>query len=125
MRLNRGAARALRPVAWGCVVLLGVLSLLPAKEMIRTGLDGHIEHAMAYAGTAFLLGLNYPAWKLKWIAAALVIYAGVLELLQNFSPGRHAAILDWAASSAGVVAGAVFVYVADDIWRRYRIGWSE
>jgi hypothetical protein len=52
------AIRVLRLPAWGCVVLLAVLSLLPAEEMVRTGVDGHLEHVIAYAGTAFLFGLS-------------------------------------------------------------------
>jgi hypothetical protein len=52
--------RVLRLPAWGCVILLAVLSLLPAEEMVRTGVDGHLEHVIAYAGTAFLFGLSFP-----------------------------------------------------------------
>ena len=52
------AIRVLRLPAWGCVILLAVLSLLPAEEMVRTGVDGHLEHVIAYAGTAFLFGLT-------------------------------------------------------------------
>jgi len=33
------ATRVLRLSAWCCVVLLAVLSLLPAEEMVRTGVD--------------------------------------------------------------------------------------
>ena len=92
-----------RPAAWGCVTLLTILSLLPAQEMVRTSLGGHIEHATAYAGTAFVIGRSYPSWGWKRIATALVIYAGVLELLQTFSPGRHPAVLDWLSSSTGAL----------------------
>ena len=118
MRYDRPPFRVLRPVAWGCVVLLAVLSLLPAEEMVRTSLGGHMEHATAYAGTALLIGLSYPAHRWKRIAAGLVAYAGVLELLQNFSPGRHPAILDWLSSSTGALIGLAFVHMADEVWRR-------
>jgi VanZ family protein len=111
MWMQNLAAFSLRPTAWSCVILLAILSLLPAEEMVRTSLDGHIEHAMAYAGTALLLGLGYPAWDWKRIAAALVVYAGILELLQNFSPGRHPAVLDWLSSSAGALIGITLIRV--------------
>jgi VanZ family protein len=71
--------------------------------MVRTSVGGHIEHAVAYAGTALLLGLAYPG--LSRIAVALVTYAAVLEVLQNLVPGRHPGLLDWMASSAGVLVG--------------------
>jgi hypothetical protein len=45
--------------AWACVVALAFLSLLPADEMVRTSLGGHVEHAIAYGGTALLPGLGY------------------------------------------------------------------
>ena len=80
------ATHVLRLSAWCCVVLLAVLSLLPAEEMVRTGVDGHLEHGIAYAGTAFLFGVSYPDWGWKKPATGLVIYAAVLEVLQTFPP---------------------------------------
>jgi hypothetical protein len=91
---RRRAAKGLRPLSLrdkepelpyrGNSRLLAVLSLLPAEEMVRTRLGGHIEHAIAYVGTALLLGLSYPAWDWKRIAAALVIYAGSLTFCRIF-----------------------------------------
>ena len=66
-------AGALRFGAWGCVVAIAVLSLLPAQELVRTGLGGHIEHAVAYAGTAFTVALAYADRRSTSIAAALVV----------------------------------------------------
>jgi len=103
---------------WSCVALLAALSLLPAEEMVRTGLGGHLEHAAAYAGTAFLIGLTYPDWGWKWPVSGLVTYAGVLEILQNFSPGRHPAAEDWLAGSIGVLLGISAIRGASRLWRR-------
>jgi VanZ family protein len=89
-----------------CTLLLAVLSLLPAEEMVRTRLSGHIEHAMAYAATTLLLRLGYGHWGWLRPTAALVCYAGALELMQHFSPGRHPGVDDWIASSMGVVLGS-------------------
>jgi VanZ family protein len=112
--------RVIRIGAWGCVVLIAVLSLLPAQEMVRTSLGGHIEHATAYAGTAALLRLSYPAWKWPRMAAALSTYAGLLEILQNFSPGRHPAILDWLSSSTGALLGLALIRIGNEIWWWWR-----
>lgn len=95
----------LRLMAWGCVGLLAVLSLLPSDEVVRTSLSGHVEHAMAYAGTAFLARLGYREHKVAWGVVTLIIYAGILEYLQHFSVGRSPAVEDWVASSAGVLVG--------------------
>jgi VanZ family protein len=94
------------------MALIAVLSLLPAEDMVRTGAGGHIEHAAAYAGTALLAGLGFSRHGLSRIAAMLVVYAGVLELLQRFSPGRHPGLAGWLASSFGVLAGIGFAHCA-------------
>ncbi|MBD0276008.1 MAG: VanZ family protein [Acetobacteraceae bacterium] len=112
MRRLMERTAAFRAAMWGCVVLLAVLSLLPADEMVRTGLSNLIEHAVAYAGTALLAGLGYRERGPGWIGAALVAYAGALELLQDFSPGRHSAVGDWLASSAGALLGVWVAHFA-------------
>ena len=81
-------------------MVIAVLSLLPADAMVRTGIDG--QHFIAYAGTMLIAGFGYV---LKMVA--LCAYAGVLEILQNFSPGRHPSFLDFMASSSGVLAGGL------------------
>ena len=106
--------RALGIAAWFCVVLLAVLSLLPATEMARTGFSGKLEHATAYAGTALLLCLRYG--RPVRIAASLVGYAVALELLQGVSPGRTPALLDWLASSSGSLLGAVAAWAVWKFW---------
>ena len=94
-----------RLAAWVCFGFVAVLSLLPSAEMVRTSFGGHVEHAMAYAVLAALMRLGYPAWGAGRLVLALVAYAGLLECMQNFSPGRGPAVADWLASSAGVLIG--------------------
>lgn len=95
----------LRLLAWGCVVLVAVLSLLPAEEVVRTGWGGYVEHVLAYAGTALLMRLGHPGREAWWIAGGLVVYAGLLEFLQHYSPGRTPAIEGWLTSSLGALVG--------------------
>ena len=102
-RIN--TAGMLRVAAWCCVLLLALLSLLPAEDMVRTDLGGLVEHAVAYTSTAFLMRLGYPGHGMRRTAAALIGYAGVLELLQYLSPGRHPGLDSWIASSVGVILG--------------------
>jgi len=52
---------SLRVLTWCCVVLLAVLSLLPAQQMVRTGLPGRLEHFVAYAGSAAIAMAGYGA----------------------------------------------------------------
>jgi VanZ family protein len=99
---------ASRVMTWVCVLVIAVLSLLPADAMVRTGFDGRVEHFVAYAGTMLIAGVGYGMQRGSLLKmAALCIYAGALEILQNFSPGRHPSFLDFAASCSGVVAGGL------------------
>jgi VanZ family protein len=91
--------------AWTAIVALGVLSLLPREEMVRTDLGGHLEHVLAYAGTACVVMSAYGTANSLTIGVGLIAYAGALETLQRFSPGRTPAIADFACSTTGVVLG--------------------
>ena len=84
---------SLRVLTWCCVILLAILSLLPAEEMVRTGLPGRLEHFVAYAGSAAIAMAGYGETRGGvQIIGGLWVYAGILEYLQHFSPGRHPAI---------------------------------
>jgi VanZ family protein len=109
---------SLRFMTWGCVTLLAVLSLLPAQDMVRTSLPGQLEHFIAYAGSAAIAmvgyGLNQGGLR---IIGGFWVYAGVLEYLQHFSPGRHPSLEDLAASALGALCGGLAVSL---LWRHFR-----
>ena len=95
---------SLRVLTWRCAILLAVLSLLPAQEMIRTGLPGRFEHFVAYAGSAAIAVAAYGMSRGSMqIIGGYWVYAGVLEYLQQFSPGRHPSIADFTASAFGAL----------------------
>src|SRR6266404_2237519 len=66
------------------VGLLGLLSLLPGQDMVRTGFPGPLEHFAAYAGPGAIAmagyGLNRGAVR---VIGCLWVYAGILEYLQQ------------------------------------------
>jgi VanZ family protein len=106
---------SLRVLTWCCVILLAILSLLPAEEMVRTGLPGRLEHFLAYAGSAAVAMAGYGASRGGMqIIGGFWVYAGILEYLQHFSPGRHPAIEDFAASALGALCGGLIVAL---LWR--------
>ncbi len=92
-----------RVATWLCVALLVVLSLVPGQDRPHTGLTGHGEHFMAYAGTGMMAMLSYR--RLLWTIVGLSLLSSVLEILQNFVPGRSPAVLDAIFSSAGGAIG--------------------
>ena len=113
-------------LTWCCVVLLAVLSLWPGRgrgflfvmpefNAMRTGLPGKLEHFITYAGSAAIAMLGYGASQGSiQIIGAYWIYAGILEYLQHFSPGRHPSIADFAASALGALCGGLVVAL---LWR--------
>jgi VanZ family protein len=106
---------SLRFLTWVCVGLLGLLSLLPAQDMARTGFPGPLEHFAAYAGSGAIAmagyGLNRGVFR---VIGGFWVYAAILEYLQHFSPGRHPALEDFAASAFGALCGGVAVVL---LWR--------
>ena len=51
--------------------------------------------------------------RLHWVAAAVLVYATLLEGLQYFVPGREVHLSDLAANALGVFAGLLIVA----LWR--------
>jgi VanZ family protein len=107
---------SLRVLTWCCVILLAVLSLLPAQQMVRTGLPGQLEHFVAYGGSAAIAMAGYGVSRgSTQIIGGFWVYAGILEYLQHFSPGRQPSIVDFAASAFGALCGGLATAL---LWRR-------
>ena len=111
-----------KATAVGSLVLafaaIGVLSLVPGEMRPHTGLPGQAEHFFAYGlASATLCGLS-RTWPTRGIVAgALCLYAGVLETLQIWIPGRHAQFIDFTASASGAICGFLFVALIILCWR--------
>jgi VanZ family protein len=74
--------------------------------MVRTGIPGQLEQFVAYAGSANIAIAGYGRRRpTVRIVGLFWIYAGILEYLQHFSPGRHPSIADFAASALGAFSG--------------------
>jgi VanZ family protein len=110
---------SLRVRTWCCVILLAILSLLPDQQMMRTGLPGRVEHFVAYAGSAAVAMAGYGATRGGMqIIGGFWVYAAILEYLQHFSPGRHPAVGDFAASALGALCGGLAIAF---LWHRLSI----
>lgn len=98
-----------RLAAWSCLVAIAVLSVLPGDDMVRTPMGGRSEHVIAYALTTLAVANAHRTAHLVAISGALVAYAGCLEYLQRYIPGRSSALIDFAFSASGVGMGALLI----------------
>lgn len=100
------------------------LSLWPASQLPDVPGTDKTHHLVAYAALVFPVALRKPArWQL--IALSLVLYSGVIELIQPYV-NRYGEWLDLAANATGVVFGLLLVQLV--VWFFPAIrghAWSE
>lgn len=102
--------KALRIGGYASVVLIGLLSLIPAALRPDTGANGKLEHLVAYMGAGALLALGSSTPGERWQGLWLVPYAGALEIAQIFVPGRHSRFSDFVVSGVGALLGVVAAF---------------
>lgn len=103
LRIIEGPVRL---AALACLVVLPLLSFLPAEIVERTSAGKDFEHFIAYAGTGLLLTLGIgPRWARIVAVALLIGFAGALEIAQMFTATRSAEWAQFIAGSFGAVTG--------------------
>jgi VanZ family protein len=100
------ARRVFQAIAWGTLAAIVVLSLVSPSLRPVTKLPHTIEHLGIFAIAGFALGLGYPGWLARKLAL-LVIFAGVIEVAQFITPGRHPRVIDFVVDAVGACAGAL------------------
>jgi len=85
-------------------------------------MPGAFEHFLAYAGSAGIAVAGYGRSRALRTIGLFWIYAGVLEYLQRFSPGRHPSIADFAASALGAFFGGLVAALL--VFRRWKGAYS-
>jgi VanZ family protein len=96
--------KIIRVVAWVLLASAIVLTVVPAHFRPVTGAPSPVEHfAMFFlVGSAFALGYSRSDYPL---CGAAIVFAGSLELLQRFVPGRHARLSDFVIDALSAVIG--------------------
>jgi VanZ family protein len=98
-------------------VVIGALSLVPGEMRPHTGYPGQAEHFLAYWVAAVAICIQQRTWINRIaFAVALCLYAGILEILQIWIPGRHSQLIDFAASASGAVSGCLLVTIVIRSW---------
>ena len=96
--------KIIRVVAWVLLATAIVLTVVPAQFRPVSGFPSPVEHfAMFFLiGSAFALGYSRSDYPL---CGAALAFAGSLELIQHFVPGRHARLSDFVIDALAAVIG--------------------
>lgn len=112
----RGRIHALL-LAW--VLGIVIVSLVPSGGVSLWNVD-KVGHFLAYAGLATLICLSFESGRSRvGLAIAAVVLGAVLEMLQQFVPGRDMSVIDGVVNALGVLAGLVYFRVYGQPLRRW------
>jgi VanZ family protein len=87
--------------AWLLAAAVTFATLGPPQHRPHSNFRQDGEHALAFVLIGLAFGFAYPRQKLL-TATVSVVTIGVLEVLQLWSPGRHARIEDFTVDALGV-----------------------
>jgi VanZ family protein len=103
-------ARLFGVIGAAAVAALTLATLLPSKWVPRTGLGWESEHFIVYFAATIILSL--ASRKPYVVAAALTVFAGVLEACQGLTPDRFPDLNAALSGAAGVTCAATLVILA-------------
>lgn len=94
----------LRLVAWSCLALIAIATLVPIGFRPETMFPPSIERFGAFAAVGFAFALAYP--RHFWLAVCVALGSALLfEVLQVLEPTRHGRLFDALIKVAGGSAG--------------------
>ncbi|MBT9466528.1 VanZ family protein [Hydrogenophaga sp.] len=99
--------RLIRTIFWCSAILLGIASLVPVDLLPREAstIWDKGQHAFGFAWLT-LVGLLAYTRKPWPVLAGLVVYGGVIELLQATTGWRYGEWRDFLADAIGILIGA-------------------
>jgi VanZ family protein len=100
--------KAARIVGWFLAATIVLLSVVPAPLRPETNVPHKFEHFIIFFVTGVAFGMGYNP-KRGLLAALLFAFAGCVELIQLFVPGRHARITDFIVDALAICFGSVLV----------------
>ena len=102
----------LRLAAWLLAAAVTFATLGPANSRPHSNLGQGGEHALAFVLIGLAFGFAYPHHRLRAAVIAVVMTA-VLEILQLWTPGRHARLRDFAVDAVAACIGfAITAFLA-------------
>ena len=111
----------LRVSAWTLLAIITALSVVPAAFRPVTAMPHTIEHAAIFLIAGAVFALAYQIRLIFFLAAAMT-FAGCLEVLQIFVPGRHArltdALVDAISACVGILMASAMLWL-----QQHKIGY--
>jgi VanZ family protein len=107
-----------RIVGWSLAAAIVVLSVVPATLRPESGLPNDVEHFAIFWATGLAFALGYTSTPL--LATLLVVFAGTIEILQLFIPGRHARLSDFIVDGLASVIGLITASLVTQMRNRTR-----
>ena len=117
--LSRPFLVFIRCIAWSLAVAIVVLSIVPPHLRPETVLPHSLEHFAIFFVTGVAFSVGYATKRLRSMAL-LLIFSGVVEILQLLAPGRHARLTDFVLDALAVCAGAMTPLLAKQMIARPR-----
>jgi VanZ family protein len=102
--------RIFQIAGWLLASAITILSLVPPQYRLVTAASHNLEHLaiFLFVGTAF--GAGYPdrPWA---VAIGLASFSGAIEIVQLWTPGRHARLIDFLVDTTAAWIGIGLVRV--------------
>jgi VanZ family protein len=101
-----------RAGGWLLAIAILVLSVVPPWQRPVTGVvSSNFEHLTIWLLTGLAFATGYRD-RLLAVTGGVLMFAGLIELVQLLAPGRHARLSDFLIDGAAALAGvALFVFV--------------
>ena len=107
----------LRLFAWGLAAAIAYATLGPATQRPHSNLGQNGEHAFAFVLLGLAFGLAYARASGR-TAVLVIVYTGLIEVLQFLAPGRHARLQDFLVDALAASLGLVAATALDWTIRR-------
>ena len=98
------ARHVTRMIAWSLLGAMALFTLSPMDLRPHTHAPAHLERLAAFAVVGAAFAIAYPKHRLA-VLILVLCFAGVLEVIQHFTPGRHGRIRDGLVKAVGAAWG--------------------
>jgi VanZ family protein len=103
--------RIFAAIAWLLLLLIVVLSFVPADYRPITPIPHGLEHAAIFILTGLAFGLGSTRRRYWMEIAGLVAFSAAIEIVQLGIPGRHARLHDFLVDAVSASIGVCLAFL--------------